>query len=140
MELYFNLKELKTVAVKSIENTRFFRIVGENDRDWQPLSFEVWKELRPLRENKKKLNTVFWDLGDSGIVQFLKSHYNLKSLNGSIEIGSPARGFIRIRLTYTHNEVGEPFYIATAFLPKHIISGIFDIIREENWESNCNNH
>lgn len=119
MKLFFNLKTVETVIVKAAESGSVFRTAGENS-DWQPLTYTVERNLRPLRPGKKD-SYEFLDFYDE-MKDFLTERYGLKKysfMTYVFKIGS-----FEFTGRYTHNECNEPFLEVHANLPRKVLKEI----------------
>jgi hypothetical protein len=129
MKLFFNPKTVETIIVKVTESGSVFRIAGDNS-EWQPLTYMVECDLKPLRPGKKD-SYEFLDFYDK-MEDFLTERYGLKKysfMTYLFKIGS-----FEFTGRYTTNECNEPFLKVEANLPRKVLADILWELRSEENE------
>lgn len=119
MKLLFHPKTVETIIVKATESGSVFRIAGDNGQ-WQPLTYMVERDLKPLRPGKKD-SYEFLDFY-AEMQNFLTSRYGLQKsgfLTYRFYIGS-----FEFVGKYTTNECNEPFLEVHANLPRRVLKDI----------------
>jgi hypothetical protein len=119
MKLLFHPKTVETIIVKATESGSVFRVAGDNGQ-WQPLTYMVERDLKPLRPGKKD-SYEFLDFYDE-MQEFLASRYGLQKsgfLTYRFYIGS-----FEFIGRYTSNECNEPFLEVHANLPRRVLKDI----------------
>ena len=139
MYFYYNPKNSLVYMIKSVQHAKFFRRANDS-AGWQPLTFEAFKELRPLSESKKMKDSdwksrYFWELpyGEGyKFKEWLKVHYHATNYSFFIK----GYNMIQINFSYTHNEVNEPYLDCESYLSKNVLQQVCDLIMRfyENWE------
>lgn len=119
MKLLFHPKTVETIIVKATESGSVFRIAGDNGQ-WQPLTYVVERDLKPLRPGKKD-SYEFLDFYDE-MEDFLTERYGLKKysfMTYLFKIGS-----FEFTGRYTTNECNEPFLEVHANLPRRVLKDV----------------
>lgn len=119
MKLLFHPKTVETIIVKATESGSVFRIAGDNGQ-WQPLTYMVERDLKPLRPGKKD-SYEFLDFYDE-MEDFLTERYGLKKysfMTYLFKIGS-----FEFTGRYTTNECNEPFLEVHANLPRRVLKDV----------------